>query len=369
MKKLLSISFRFSPFIVLFGIMIYLRAINSVSEVYIDLVASKMSFVISEERDELISADLPVDSLQLRNCNLKLKLGTILDSENQKVMPASRDLYIAREDRSDDSEIHLSKQNYLSKPNYMLLKNLHVPAFSQVDLIRENETIRIELTHRANSGEKIRGEIDADGKFLFNGRNVKLEGMNQYSKYDVLAISTHSIFKKLIFDADTDNITMILSVSRDEEIISEIFKNLDATNVSLVEIDRTRRKNRETSTVLSGDIQIAGTDFFNKRFLLKEEKLAWNDFIDIADNDQYFISSVSLTENAFKISMSCEEATELKTGKRIRLLRSIFPSLLEFLIAEPSNKTFWTILAFVLTQFSFLPRTLRSYFLKGKSTE
>ena len=360
-KKLLSPLFRFLPFIILIGILIYLGSVNSISEVYIDLISTKMSFVIEEETDELIS-NISVDSLQLRNSDLKLRLGKIFNILSEKDISTSiKQLHITRNDETVDSQIELSRQNR------MVVKNLSVPIFARIDVIKEDSTIRIELLANSNLSEKSKGKIYVGGTFLFTGRNIKISGLNQYSDYDLLSISTHRIYKSVTFVANDKNVTIILYMPSDEVNISKIIKNLYVRNISFVETDHSKRKNKEKSTILSGSIQIAGIDFFGKRFLIKEERLDKNDFLDIADRDEYFISSVSLAEQGFKISISSEEATELEKGKRIRLLRSIFPSMLDFIIAEPSKKTFWTILVFVLTQFTILRKTLKRYFKKDKS--
>jgi len=354
MKRLLTVLIRFLPVIILFGLLIYLKSINSVSEVYIDLVSTKTSFDIAEQTDELMSS-ISVDSLQLRNCDLKLKLGKIFDALGRPVMPARNEFRVTRNDTTVDSEIHLSKLGR------MLLRNLRVPRLSKIDIIREHNAMRIEFTRDSTATDNFRGEIDVGRSFRFASRNVKLSGGQQYSDYALLSISPHPILKKLMFEANGAGMTVILYLSPGEAIFSEIIKNLFVKNVSFVEIDDSKRKSNEESTILSGDVQIAGIDFFNKRFLLKEEKLAQSDFLDIADDDEYFISSLSLTENALQLSMFCEQATELEKGKRIRLLRSIFPSLLDFVIAEPTKKTFWTILVFVLAQISLFQKVLKEH--------
>lgn len=361
MKHTLFFLFRFSFLIALLGVLIYLGSVNRVSEVYIDLVATKISCDVSEEAEDLVYG-IQVDSLQLRNCNLKLKLSKIVGAGSRPVTTESGILEVTKRDSDLDSEVNLSKQGQ------MLLKQLSIPAFTHVDVVKDSNTIRLELTTDPNATEAYRGKIDAGGGFLFTGRNVELSALDRYLDYDTLSISTHRIVRNLTFEANAAKMTLVLYLSPVKVDIYEIIDNQFISNISFVETDRSRRQHRETSTIKGGNVQIAGVDMFNKRFLLKEETLEENDFLDIDDSDEYFLSSMSVTDEGFRIAISSEAATELEKGKRIRLLRSLLPSMLDFIVAEPSKKTFWGILVFVLAQFTVFRRTLTAYFTKDKTT-
>jgi hypothetical protein len=361
MKKFLYPLLRFSPLIILLVILIYLGSVNSVSEVYIDLISTKISFVIEEETDNLISR-ISADSIQLRNSDLKLRPGKIFNLQNEKnIFSPIKQLHIFRNDQSKDSQIDIVKQNQ------MAVENLRVPVFTQVDIIKEANTIRIDLLTSSNMSENCKGKIDVDGIFLFSGNNIKSPELDQSLIGEHLSISTHPIYNSVKFEANDNYMITIMWLPPEEVKLSEMVKNLNVSNISFVKTDLSKRKYREESAILSGNIQIAGIGFFGKRFLLKEERLDKRDFLDVNDGDLYFISSVSLVEEGFKISISSEEATELEKGKRIILLRSIFPSMLDFIITEPSKNTLWTILIFVLTQLAVLRKTLSKYFKKDTS--
>ncbi|RLC21159.1 MAG: hypothetical protein DRI57_03025 [Deltaproteobacteria bacterium] len=362
MKKIpkpIAFSLRFLPLAALIGILFYLGSINVASEVYIDLVSAQMSFDIAEHTDELI-ASVPLDSIQIFNCDLKLKLGKILN--NSAVISERGSLRITGTDQEAYSQISPTGKSHL------LFKKLEVPAGAKIEISKGLNYLQIELSASSGNQGKIRGELNTGGEFLFSGRNIQLDENNILSDTDILTISTHRFYKTLFFEANDPGITLILHVSPDNMAeMEDIIKDMFVKNISFVTINQSRRRNRQESSIRSGQIQIASADFFKKRFLLKQEELEDSDFLDIADEDQYFINFVKWEEKGFKISMFGEASTDLKKGRRVRLLRSISPSMLDFIMAEPSNKTLWAILVFILTQFATLRGIVKTQIEKYKS--
>jgi len=360
MKKILKILKSFLPLIIILCVMIYLGLINRVSEVYLDLQSTTMNFVLAENIDNFISM-CPIDSVKIFNCNVKFKYENIgFNVKKNTFMPKQLNVLKRNE--------HLSSEIILSNTTEMVLEKLRIPIFSKISIMKENIGFRIEITLPSSNSKDFKGEININDNFLFQGKNVTIESLNNYSDYLTLNVTPHRLFKNIIFESNANSVILLIYSKLENKDDFTILQNLFVNNIGFSKINLSRRKNMEESSIISGNIHIAAIDFFKKRFLFKEKSIVNNDFLECAYNDEYFINFIELKDNSLDISVSCEKASELKMGRRVGLLRSILPSVLEFLMVEPTKKTFWTILIFILTQLSLIKNHLKK-FIVGRKVE
>lgn len=352
---------RFLPLIIVLVILVYLESINSTSEVYIDLVAEQIRFDTTNQNENRSSTELItgilVDSLQLFNCNMEIGSKEILDHNGNYVKRGSGIVNITKKYKENSSQLRLIKFKRL------YLKSLLVPDNSNISISKEDNLVTLSIMAGENSGKPnntIYGTIGVGEKFFLSGENIVLSDLSNYSDYESFTIATRKLFPNISFQGN-DRIIILQFYFSEKQIeeTSLLLENLLGKNLSFAIIEKAKKKDRVNSTIINGKIQIAGIDFFGKQFLIKEEMLEESDFLHIPSEEEYFVDYIKLDDKGLKISLWNEKANELEKGKRRRLTRSIFPSVLDFIIEEPSKKTVWVIFIFLLTQGSFLWKFFR----------
>ncbi|UCD38365.1 MAG: hypothetical protein JSW54_02480 [Fidelibacterota bacterium] len=343
---------RFLPILLLILILGFLGSINSRSEVYIDLSTDRMRFKAGVQSPDQPSIELMtgvlLDSLQLFNCSLELFAQDVQDSHGRSLKGASPFVEISRTTGKERSQIILSKIESLH------LKSLFIPQNATVRLSKDDDyiTVTIEVDDFTPSASRsLYGTIGVGGRFFLSGRNILLGGAGALEDYELITITTKERRHNIGFYANDEKMVLQLCIpaSRMENSVP-LIERLSADSISFATIEESRRRDRVISGIKGGKIQIAGIDFFGRLFLIKEVMLEQTDFLRIPAVEEYCIDHVEYDKEGLEVSLWNDSANELEKGKRSQLARSVFPSILEFVVAEPSKKTVWVIFVFLFTQ-------------------
>ncbi len=357
-RKYFLLLFRLSPVLLLILILLYLGRSNISSEVYLDVETKTLTFSNAEDVESLITR-LTVDSILFIDCDLHFRAKQVLDFTNEDISLIAGDNGISR-------------QILVKNKGSILFKDLALTENSKIYLEAGDSYIDIQFKPPLDSTSReinyfVSGEIHVGDSFTFMGQNVQFQQLTaQNIDLKPIEVIPSRRSRNITYRSSQDaKIRLYLSkeiMKSYEYIMGDKFVN----NISFITSDETKRKNKERSTILSADVEIAGTDFFGKQFLLKKHKVEENEFLLIPRKNEYYIDGLSLHDSIFRLEISCEDANDLQTGRRYNLLYSIFPSLLDFIVAEPSKKTIWTILVFVTTQVMALSGIVKKQFGKIK---
>lgn len=103
-----------------------------------------------------------------------------------------------------------------------------------------------------------------------------------------------------------------------------------------------------TSFISKASVQIGNNDIFRKPFLISEYKIEDGEFMMLENRNTYNLKIGGIEKNLFLIDLFSDAATDVRVGERFKFLRSAFPSILEFIIAEPGKKVIWSIVVFLV---------------------
>lgn len=358
-KKYFLLLLRLLPILILILILLYLGHSNISSEVYLDVKTKAFTFSNTEDVEALISK-LAVDSVQLVDCNLHFRAKQIMDMKNIDIAAVVRD-------RGIGGDI------FIKNNGSMLFKDLSVPKDSDIYLERDGNSIDLRVNLVLDSlgsqpESSIHGEIYVGDSFTFTTQNIQIRGLEEQNiEHIPVEVLTSRRSRNITFESRHSAKIKLFINKKIMKDFDDILRDKFINNISFIITDETKRKNKEMSTVLAADVEIAGTDFFGKQFLLKKHRVEKSDFLLIPNSDEYYVDGVYLDKAEFLVEISCEEAHDLRTGRRVRLLYSVFPSFLDFIMAEPSKKTIWTILLFIITQTTALRGFLKKQLEKIKS--
>ena len=336
------ITYCFIPTLALLIILIYLGFVNKTSDVDIELTADRIQFDIHIDNSFTTNlfSNISLDSLDLSNCTLIMEPKDVREKLSGLAIKTKYFSKIIRKPKEENSQLSIDKFRKLK------LKKLCLSNASHVGLTKDKKLLTVRVEDRSNSPTSaIYGDINVGERFSFSGRNIELNGGKKYPDKTEFDVFTKNLKQEITFVKHDKSITLQLD-------FHVLLENVIASNISFSALEEARKNNRKRSTIKSGNIQITRVDLFKKLFLIKEDNLKEFEFLDIPDDELYFIEYIVLCEDGLKISLFKEDAHELRKGKQVRLLRSIFPSVLDFIIQEPSKKTIWVIFIFVVSQVS-----------------
>jgi hypothetical protein len=352
---------RLIPVLVLLVMLFYLGSVNSTCEVYIDLVSNRFRFQVARSiystRLVELMTNLPVNGVQLVNCNLEVYPTELQKEEGSVRRDGLGMTKVGRRAKEVSSQIIIERSKNL------LFRSLSVPAGSHIAITNAESVITLSISQAGNAasqGAAIHGKIGVGDGFILSGKNIQFSDLDNYHDYELVEVATHKRRPNVAFWGDGEEVVLQFFLTESHgERWDTMIENVVASNIAFTIIEKAERRDRNRSGVKSGTIQIGGVDLFRKRFLIKEQAVSELEFVDIPDNEEYLIDFVRVNNEGLVISLFSERARDIKMGKRNRLVRSIFPSMLDFIVAEPSKKTVWAIFIFVVTQALFLSKFFR----------
>lgn len=349
--------FLVAPLLILFIILVYLGFVNSTSEVYIDLLSKQFRFNVASEKLIKFNIGLPITALQLFNCSL--------DTYPKELTVKNKTIQIQKVGMTkiSKSDEELSSQIKIEKENNCYLRSLNVPAGTKISITKESNVLTLSIsqpTITSDQSSEIFGIIGVGDSFMLSGRNIHLTSLETYSDYEQLQITTQKRYPNIAFISENKEIVLQLTLPEsDPDGLATLLENFPARNIAFTIIERARMSDRVRSGIKSGAIQFAGINIFRKRFMIKEQIINESEFVDIPNEEVYFVDFIKLNNKGLKISLFSDAAQDIRTGKRSRLVRSISPSMLDVIISEPSKNTVWAIFIFLVTQAAFFSKLFR----------
>ncbi len=330
---------RLLPILILVVLLINLGNLNASSEVYVDVETSRIEFRTLEKAS--LFQGWVVDSVSYRNSDLYFYASN------------AKEVF---EEESETEEIRVQALNK-SQPNSfsivpsqgsnnLLFKGIRTPPNTKV--ILEAGPGYVDIIVQSDK-VPVQSAVVMSDNFYLIGRNntaetVRLDDSRRYE------IGLDPIFESIqMVHATRSQIRLFLSKNLyQKQKMNE--ESIRAVSVAFNEPNVFTDNPILESRIQSATIQISGTDFFKKLFMLKEEIVDAGHFLELSEFDEYDIQIEKLSSNTINSNLFCESARELKVGKRFRFLHSIIPTKLEYLIEEPGKRSLIGLIVGIITQ-------------------
>lgn len=347
-----SIVGRLLPGLLILPVLFVLGHVNKTAEVYLDLSTTAIAFTTSDEtRDAALR--IRADSIQLYDAELRTRNAVVTafdDRSPQTVTP----FVVGRRDVGRDSHISLHSTGGV------VISALTIPVGARIAVAAyQNNTVELRIEVDSQAPIELGGVITVGDVVSLAGRNIQIGELGFPPDYQAVDVALGRLSRSVAFTPLDTSFVLTIYASTEPESV-HLFEDMFVSQLTFMTLDLTKRVHRERSEILKGTVQIAGTDLFGKRFFLHEEAIDSAAFVIIpADADRYYVSTVNHTGDALWASLSSDAATEVAVGKRLALTRSVTPSVLDVMVQEPSKRTLWTVLTFLVTQLALLRGVVR----------
>jgi hypothetical protein len=340
-------------------ILVVLHIRNATTEVYIDVVSSKFGFDVIGPADasgavDLVS-NLPVVSLQVTGASVIFAPTTVATASGALAWPRRREATVKPLDPGLPARVRFDRASSLQ------LRSLTVPAGSRVVLSREEDVVHLTVTPPEGADVQLPyGRLGLSDTLTISGQNVSIEGLQTPIDREVLAVTIDPRSRAAAFAGEGGALGLQLALGDDaDERWGAMLGNLNAQRVRFQVVDRALTGvDRVRSGIVRGDVLIGGVDLLDRRFLLRTVELDQAEVLQLGTEDIYFVDAVELSDADLGVSLFSESASEIGTGKRSRFVRSVAPSVLDVIVAEPSKKTVWAALLFLLAQYGAIRKVL-----------
>lgn len=340
-------------FFVLLAILFYLQSLNTTAQVNMKLVADHLRFNIKNSNSSLTHSEVLggivfINKLSLSDCKMEIiNPEKISRSTGHTFKPSAGVLRIIPKVAEEESQSNLTNMTGLQ------LKSLHVPDNAGIRITKKDNFIIMSITGNETAGSPasvVYGKVWVGNEFSLSGRNIQAPGFDNYSDDDTITISTGELYSNITFQGA--NIDIVLQMKPGESQVEEpgdFLENFAMNNIDFTVIDQ----GRDRSTIKRGQIDILSSDLFGKYFHIDRASLEEADLLQIPGNERYSVNDIKAVNDGLQVTMLNRHAREIKVGRGGLPPTSIFPTVLDVVVKEPSNKSVWTAFIFIITYIVF----------------